>query len=347
MAESSETVLVTGGSGFLGAHCIIKCLAHGYTVKTTIRSLKREVDVRSMLKEGSATNFDRLSFFVADLTKDDGWKEAIEGCSYILHVASPFPPGAPKDENELIIPARDGTLRILKLARDAGVKRVVLTSSLAAIMYGHGDTEIECTEKTWSNTEGSDVNAYIKSKLLAERAAWDFMEKEGGSLELSVINSGGIYGPVLGADYAVSVELVERLLNGALPGCPQLSFGIVDVRDIADLHLLAMTKPEAKGERFICVSPPSMSVLDMSLALREKLGDAAKRCPTRVLPNFVLKMIAWFDPTVALIVPELGKNKPVTNEKAKKMLGWEPRSSVDAVVATGESLIKLGLVKKT
>jgi nucleoside-diphosphate-sugar epimerase len=347
MAELPEIVLVTGGSGFLGAHCIIKCLSAGYMVRTTIRSIKREEDVRKMLKEGDAANLDRLSFFVADLTKDNGWKEAIEGCTYILHVASPFPPGAPKDENELIIPARDGSLRVLRLARDVGVKRVVLTSSLAAIMYGHGDAEMEYTEKTWTNPESSDVNPYIKSKALAEKAAWDFMEKEGGPLELSVINPGGIYGPVLGPDYAVSVELVERLLNGALPGCPQLSFGIIDVRDVADLHLLAMTKPEAKRERFICISPPSMSVLDMSLALREKLGDAAKRCPTRVLPNFVLKMIAWFDPTVALIVPELGKNKPMTNEKAKKMLGWEPRSNVEALVATAESLIKLGLVKKT
>lgn len=321
MADQSETVLVTGGSGFLGTCCLIKCLDAGYSVTTTIRTPNREEDVRAMLKKGSATNLDRLSFFIADLTNDGGWQEAIEGSAYILHVASPFSPGAPKDENELIIPARDGSLTLLRLARDAGVKRVVLTSSLAAIMYGHGDAEVEYTEKTWTNPEGSDVNPYIKSKVLAERAAWEFLEKEGGSLELSVVNPGGIYGPVLGAVYAVSVELVERLLNGALPGCPQLSFGIVDVRDVADLHLLAMTRPEAKGERFICISPPSMTVLDMSLALRKKFGDAAKKCPTRVLPNFVLKMIAWFDPTVALIIPELGKKKPMTNAKAKKMLG--------------------------
>jgi nucleoside-diphosphate-sugar epimerase len=346
MAETS-VVLVTGGSGFLGAHCIIKCLAAGYTVRTTIRSLKREADVRKMLEVGDAPHLDRLSFFVADLTKDEGWKEAIEGCTYILHVASPFPPGAPKDENDLIIPARDGSLRVLRLARDAGVKRVVITSSLAAIAYGHGDAEVDYTEKTWTNPEGSDVNPYIKSKALAERAAWDFIEKEGVSLELSVVNPGGIFGPVLGSDYAVSVELVERLLNGDMPACPQLSFGVVDVRDVADLHVFAMTKPEAKGERFICISPPEMSVQDMSLALREKLGGAAKKCPTRVLPNFVLKMMAWFDPTVALIMPELGKTRVMTNEKAKKMLGWEPRPNVDAVVATAESLIKLGLVKKT
>lgn len=171
MADQSETVLVTGGSGFLGAHCLIKCLDAGYKVRTTIRSLNREEDVRVMLKEGSATNLDRLSFFIADLTKDEGWQEAIEGCTYALHVASPFPPGALKYENELIIPARDGSLRLLHLARDAGVKRVVLTSSLAAIMYGHGDAEMEYTKNTWTNPEGPDVNSYIKSKVLAERAA--------------------------------------------------------------------------------------------------------------------------------------------------------------------------------
>jgi nucleoside-diphosphate-sugar epimerase len=346
MAEASETVLVTGGSGFLGAHCIIKCLRAGYRVRTTIRSLKREEDVRKMLKEGEAPNLESLTFFVADLTKDEGWKEAIKECTYILHVASPFPPGAPKDENDLIIPARDGSLRVLRAARDAGIKRVVLTSSLAAIGYGHGDDEQPYTEEIWTNPEGPGVNSYIRSKALAERAAWDFIEKEGGSLELSVINPGGIYGPVLGPDYAVSVELVERMLNGALPGCPQLNFGVVDVRDVADLHLLAMTKPEAKGERFICISPPSMTVLEMSLALRERLGDVAKRSPTRVLPNFLLKMIAWFDPTVALIIPELGKYMVMTNEKAKRLLSWEPRSNVDALVATAESLIKFDLIKK-
>jgi dihydroflavonol-4-reductase len=345
--ETKELVMVTGGSGFLAAHCIIHCLSSGYRVRTTVRSAKREDDVREMLKAGEATNLGRLTFTVADLTKDEGWKEAVDGCTYVLHVASPFPPGAPKDENDLIIPAREGTLRVLRAARDAGVKRVVLTSSMTAIGYGHGDADKPWSEETWTNPNGLGVNPYIKSKTLAERAAWDFIEKEGGSLELSVVNPGGIYGPVLGPDYATSVQLVERLLNGSLPGCPQLNFGVVDVRDVADLHLLAMTNPKAKGERFVCVSPPSMTVQEISLALRERLGDAAKRSPTRVLPNFVLRVIAFFDPAVALIIPELGKYKVMSNDKAKNLLGWQPRSNVDALVATAESLIKFGLVKNT
>jgi nucleoside-diphosphate-sugar epimerase len=345
--EAKELVMVTGGSGFVAAHCIIQCLSSGYRVRTTVRSSKREDDVREMLKAGEATNLDRLTFTVADLTKDEGWKEAVEGCTYVLHVASPFPPGAPKDENDLIIPAREGTLRVLRAARDAGVKRVVVTSSLAAVGYGHGDTNEPWTEEMWTDPDGPGVNPYIRSKTLAERAAWDFIEKEGGSLELSVVNPGGIYGPVLGPDYATSIQLVERLLNGSLPGCPQLNFGVVDVRDVADLHLLAMTHPKAKGERFLCVSPPSMTVQEMSLALRERLGDAAKRSPIRVLPNFVLRVIAFFDPAVALIIPELGRYKVMLNDKAKNLLGWQPRSNVDALVATAESLIKFGLVKKT
>jgi nucleoside-diphosphate-sugar epimerase len=345
--ETKELVMVTGGSGFVAAYCIIHCLSSGYRVRTTVRSTKREDDVREMLKAGEATNLDRLTFTVADLTKDEGWKEAVEGCTYVLHVASPFPPGAPKDENDLIIPAREGTLRVLRAARDAGVKRVVLTSSLAAVGYGHGDTDKPWTEEMWTDPNGPGVNPYIKSKTLAERAAWNFIEKEGGSLELSVINPGGIYGPVLGRDYATSVQLVERLLKGSLPGCPQLDFGVVDVRDVAGLHLLAMTNPNAKGERFVCVSPPSMTVREMSLALRERLGDAAKRSPTRVLPNFVLRVIAFFDPAVALIIPELGKYKVISNDKAKNLLGWQPRSNVDALVATAESLIKFGVIKKT
>jgi dihydroflavonol-4-reductase len=350
MADSTKPlVLVTGGSGFVAAHCILQCLAANYRVRTTIRTANREADVREMLKAGEVANLDSLSFTIADLTKDDGWAEAVADCTYVLHVASPFPPGAPKDENELIIPAREGTLRVLRAARDAGVKRVVVTSSFAAIGYGHPNTESDkpFTEEMWTDPEGPGVNPYIRSKTLAERAAWDFIEKEGGELELAVVNPTGIYGPVLGADFAVSVELVLRLLNGSLPGCPQLNFGVVDVRDVADLHIRAMTNPKAKGERFLCVSPPSMTVLEMSLALRERLGKAAKRSPTRTLPNLLLKTIAFFDPTVALIIPELGKYKDMTNDKAKKLLDWEPRSNVDALVATAESLIKFGLIKPT
>ena len=344
---TNELVLVTGGSGFVAAHCIIQCLSAGYRVRTTIRSSKRENDVRGLLKVGEATNLDHLTFVVANLMEDDGWAKAVEGCTYVLHVASPFPPSSPRHEDDLIIPAREGTLRVLRAARDAKVKRVVVTSSFAAIGYGHTETKELYTEELWSDLNGPGVSAYIKSKTLAERAAWDFIEKEGGSLELAVVNPTGIYGPVLGPGFATSIELVHRLLNGALPGCPQVNFGVVDVRDVADLHLRAMTDPKAKGERFLCVAPPALTVQEMSLALRDRLGSAAKRAPTRNLPNFLLRMVAMFDSTVALIIPELGKFKNISNDKAKNVLGWQPRSNVEALVATAESLIALGLVKKT
>src|ERR1700756_3436153 len=190
---SDELVLVTGGSGFIGAHCILQLLQAGYRVRTTVRSLHREADVRAMLKVGGIDAGDRLTFIAADLLKDEGWPEAVASCSYVLHVASPFPPSVPKDENELIVPARDGTLRVLRAARDAGVRRVVLTSSFAAIGYGHPPQDAPFDETTWTDPNGDDVLPYVKSKALAERAAWDFIAKEGGSLELSVVNPVGVF----------------------------------------------------------------------------------------------------------------------------------------------------------
>jgi nucleoside-diphosphate-sugar epimerase len=343
-AQKEELVLVTGGSGFLGSHCIIRLLEDGYRVRTTVRSLKRKDDVLEALKQGGAKNLDRLTFVEADLGKDEGWKEAVDGCTYVLHVASPFPPGAPKHEDELIIPAREGTLRVLKAARDAGVKRVVVTSSFAAIGYGHTENGRAYTEEDWTDTDSKNTPAYQKSKALAERAAWDFIEKEGGSLELAVVNPVGIFGPVLSKDFATSIIIVERLLKGDFPGCPQVEFGVVDVRDVADLEIRAMTNPAAKGQRFLAVSGANMSIQGISLVLRKRLPEASKKAPTMVLPNFLLRIASFFDKEVALVLPELGRYFSISNEKAKKVLGWEPRSNEDAVVATAESLIELKLV---
>ncbi len=257
---SGELVLVTGGSGFIGAHCILQLLNGGYRVRTTVRSLKRETDVRSMLKAGGAEPREALSFAVADLMSDAGWSEAVAGCDFVLHVASPFPLRVPKHEDELIIPAREGALRVLRAARDAGIKRVVLTSSFAAIGYGRKPTDRPFSEENWTDLNGDDLTAYVKSKTLAERAAWDFVGHDGGTLELSVVNPVGVFGPVLGPDYSTSIELVRRLMDGAMPGCPRLSFGIVDVRDVADLHLRAMTNPAAKGQRFLAVAGEFMTI---------------------------------------------------------------------------------------
>lgn len=339
-------VLVTGGSGFIGSHCILQLLGAGHRVRTTVRDLKREGDVRAMLKQGGADSLDQLSFIAADLEKDANWPEAVAGCDYVLHVASPFPPSVPKHEDELIVPAREGTLRVLRAARDAGVKRVVVTSSYAAIGYGQGVKSTPFDETNWTNVDGEGVTPYVKSKTLAERAAWDFIEKEGGELELSVVNPVGVFGPVLGPDYSTSILLAQRLMDGAMPGCPKIYFGIVDVRDVADLHLRAMTDPAAKGERFLAVSGDFMSVLEIAAVLRDRLGERAKRVPTRELPNWLVKLVSLRDPAVKQIVPELGKKRNGTNEKARKLLGWDPRSREDAVIATADSLLELGLLKE-
>jgi nucleoside-diphosphate-sugar epimerase len=340
-----STVLVTGGSGFIGSHCILQLLAAGHQVRTTVRNLSREPDVRGLLKVGGAEPGERLSFFAADLEKDAGWPQAVAGCEYVLHVASPFPSTIPKDENELIVPAREGALRVLRASRDAGVKRAVLTSSFAAIGYGHKPQAAPFNETSWTDLNGDDVRPYVKSKTLAERAAWDFIAKEGRQLELSVVNPVGVFGPVLGADYSTSILIVQRMMDGSMPGCPKLYFGVVDVRDVADLHLRAMINPAAKGERFLAVAGDFMSMQEIGKVLKSRMGAAAKRVPTRQLPNFLLRLASIRDQAVRQIVPELGKRKNATNEKAKRVLGWAPRSNEESLVATAESLVRLGLLK--
>jgi nucleoside-diphosphate-sugar epimerase len=340
-----SSVLVTGGSGFIGSHCILQLLAAGHRVRTTVRNLKREGDVRSMLKVGGADPGDRLSFVAADLEADAGWAEAVAGCDYVLHVASPFPATIPKNEDDLIVPAREGALRVLRASRDAGVKRVVLTSSFAAVGYGHKPQNAPFDETSWTNPDGDDVAPYVKSKTLSERAAWEFIAKEGGNLELSVVNPVGVFGPVLGPDYSTSILLLQRLLDGAMPGCPRLYFGVVDVRDVADLHLRAMTHPAAKGERFLSVAGDFMTILEIARVLKARLGATAKRVPTLQLPNWLVRLAAIRDPAVRQIVPELGKVKNATNEKARRVLGWSPRSNEEALVATAESLARLGLLR--
>src|SRR5271170_1071715 len=251
-----------------------------------------------MVKTAGAEPGGALSFAAADLMSDPGWPEAVAGCDFVLHVASPFPAGVPKHEDELIIPTREGALRVLRASRDARVRRVVLTSSFAAIGYGHKHQDAPFDETSWTNVDGADVGAYAKSKTLAERAAWDFIAREGGGLELSVVNPVGVFGPVLGPDYATSILLVQRLMDGAVPGCPRLYFGGVDVRDVAGLHIRAMTHPAAKGERFLAIAGDFISILDIAKVLKSRLGARAKRVPTRQLPNWLVRIAALRDPAV-------------------------------------------------
>jgi len=340
-----STILVTGGSGFIGSHCVLQLLAAGHRVRTTVRSLDRETGVRAMLKVGGAEPGDRLSFVAADLERDAGWPQAVAGCEYVLHVASPFPANVPKHEDELIKPAREGALRVLRASRDAGVKRVVLTSSFAAVGYGHEAQQAPFDERSWTDPSDATVSPYAKSKTLAERAAWDFIAKEGGGLELSAVNPVAVFGPALGPDLSTSVLVLKRLLDGAMPGCPRLYFGVVDVRDVADLHVRAMTHPAAKGERFLAVAGDCMSILDMAKVLKARMGAAAKKVPARQLPNWLVRIAALRDPVARQILPELGKVKNASNEKAKRLLDWAPRSNEESIIAAAESLVRLHLLK--
>jgi dihydroflavonol-4-reductase len=300
--------------------------------------------VRALLREGGADPGERLSLIAADLEHDANWSEAVGGCEYVLHVASPFPAGAPQHEDELIVPAREGALRVLRAARAAGVKRVVLTSSFAAIGYGHPARTAPFDERDWTDTSAR-LSAYVKSKTVAERAAWDFIAREGGALELAVVNPAAVFGPVLGADYSTSILILKTMLDGAMPGLPRLYFGVVDVRDVADLHLRAMTHPAARGERFIAVGGDCMSLAGIAQVLKARLGVVAARVSTRELPDWLVRIAALRNRAAREVLPELGKVKNATNAKARQLLGWAPRSNEEAIVAAAESLERLGLLK--
>ncbi|WP_213979990.1 aldehyde reductase [Sphingomonas sp. dw_22] len=336
---ATYTILVTGGSGFVGGHVILQLLAQGHRVRTTVRNLDREAEVRETFRRAGADAGDRLAFFAADLERDEGWDEAALGCDHVQHVASPFPPVQPRDENELIRPAREGTLRVLRAARDAGVRRAVVTSSFAAIGYGHGQRATPYTEADWTDPDGPAVQPYMKSKTLAERAAWDFIAREGGGMELAVVNPVGIFGPALNGDLSTSIWLVKAMLEGRMPGTPRLYLGVVDVRDVANLQLRAMTDPRASGERFLAVAGESMSFHEIAMVLRAHLGQAAARVPRHQLPDWVIRLLAVFNPLAREAVPRLGIKASASNAKAREVLGWTPRPTEEAILATARSLI--------
>ncbi len=338
-------VLVTGATGFVGSHCVVAALAAGHRVRGTLRSLARQDDVREMVRAGGVSEFDRLEFAAADLNDDDGWAEAVAGCDYVLHTASPFPARQPDDADDLIRPARDGTLRVLRAAREAGVRLVVLTSSFAAIGYGHRSADRVFDERDWTRTDAADVQPYMKSKTLAERAAWDFVADHPRGPELAVINPVGIFGPALGPDVSASLRLILALLEGTMPGAPRLYFGVVDVRDVAALHLLAMTSAAAAGERFLAASGGATSLHAVAAVLRSRLGDHASRVPADELLDAEVIRLATTSPVMAGLVPQLGVVRQFSAEKARRTLGWRPRDASEAIVDSARSLIALRLVR--
>lgn len=333
-------VLVTGGSGYIAGYLIRQLATEGWTINTTIRSLAREAEVRGTLGVPDA----QLRFFAADLTADAGWAEAVAGCTHVAHVASPFPPDSVRDPDELIRPARDGTIRALRFARDAGVQRFVQTSSVAAIAYGHADTSRPFTEADWTVLDSPTVAAYPKSKTIAERAAREWVAAEGGAMEFCSINPAAVLGPVLSADYSASIEFVKRVLEGSIPGYPRLGLAIVDVRDLADLHVRALTTPGLAGERFIAAGRFLM-MEEVGQVLRDRMGREARKVPTRRVPDFVVRIMALFDSGVRQVIGELGRVRAADAGHALERLGWQTRPVEESIVDTARSLIDRGIVK--
>ncbi len=337
----AKTVLVTGISGFIAKHVALEFLKAGYRVRGTVRSKAKGAKVTETLaRHGDVQDLECVE---ADLNSDAGWDDAMQGCDCVAHVASPFPMAQPKDESALVRPAVEGTLRVLRAAKKAGVKRFVQTSSTASVMYDLGKSPQRFDEDDWTNVSEPGITAYVKSKTLAERAAREFIEKEGGDMYFATVNPGLVLGPPLDSDIGTSLEVVQMLLTGKYPGAPRLKMPTVDVRDIARMHRLAMETSEASGGRYLGVSG-AIWMMDMANALRKGLGDKAKKTPKFELPNFMVKFVGLFDPGARSIVSELGLDRTVDNSKTRKALNMDFISVDDAVVASGESLIAFDLV---
>ena len=334
------TALVTGGSGYIAGFLIRQLIENGWIVHTTVRSLKREAEVRGWL----GVDNDKLRFFAADLEHDAGWAEAMAGCSHVAHVASPFPLDVPEQADDLVIPAREGALRALRFAKGAGVRRFVLTSSMAAIADGHGKGRELYSEADWTHLDNPAVMPYPRSKTVAERAAREWVAAEGGGMEFASVNPAAVFGPLLSDDLSTSIELVKQLLEGKVPMCPDIGFGIVDVRDVADLHYRALTAPDIRDERYVC-SGPFLKMIDVANVLTTNLGDKAKKVPTRKMPDWLLKLFALVRPELKHLVAELGNVRGGDSSHAMQTLGWTMRTPEEAILATANSLIERGIVR--
>ncbi|MFG1609528.1 SDR family oxidoreductase [Actinoplanes sp. NPDC049265] len=334
----TEKVLVTGGTGFLGRHAVTQLLEQGYHVRTTVRSLRREAEVRAAVDAAGVSPDAHLEVVAADLSSDHGWAAAADGMRYVLHIASPIPAVAPKTEDELIIPARDGALRVLRAARDAGVERVVMTSSFWAIGFGHTGAG-PFDETVWTNVDGP-ITPYVKSKTLAERAAWRFMDDEGGPLELVTINPTGIFGPAIGPGHSPSLGLIKAMLDGKLPFLPDIKSGVVDVRDLAALHIMAMTAEHVGGQRFIAAGG-YVSMAEIAEMLRSGLGQAAAKIPTWQIPTWLLKTVSLVVKPMREMSATAGVYREPALNKATRALGWRPRPTRETIIDSARSLLAL------
>ena len=334
-------VLVTGGSGYIAGYLIRQLVAQGWLVHTTLRSLEREAGVRALLD----VDHSRLRFFAADLLHDAGWAEALAGCTCVAHLASPLPLRSPRDANALIVPAREGALRVLRAARDAGVRRFVMTSSVAAISYGRPRGTHHFTHADWTQLDGAPVSAYIRSKTLAERAARDWVAHEGADMLFCTINPAVVLGPVWSADYSASVEIVKRLLDGSLAACPDIGFSLVDVRDLADLHVRALQAPAQSiaNERFIA-SGRFMKLREMADLLRTGLGPQARRVTTRNVPDWLVRLAGCFSALARDAATQLGSERHHDAAHTRAVLGWTTRAVEQSLLDTARSLLAARLV---
>jgi nucleoside-diphosphate-sugar epimerase len=342
--NNNDRVLVTGGSGFVALHAIQQLLDKGYHVRTTIRSLKRKDEVIASLKNAGITSFENLEFAEADLSFDKGWNEAVKNTDYVLHIASPIFLHLPKHEDEMIRPAVDGTLRVLKAAREAGVKRVVMTSNFGAVGYSHKNPSQLITEESWTDPNEKGLSAYNKSKIFAERAAWDFISREGGHLELTVINPTAILGPSFSEKLSSGFELLKNMLDGSMKAIPNMELAIVDVRDLADLHIRAMKSPEAKGQRFLALSGGTMTLPQIAAFLKQNWPEISRKVSSRTVADWQIRIAALFNKKAKAILPMIGVNRKASNEKAKHILGWQPGTNEEAITATVESLVKFNQI---
>lgn len=342
MTISSKPILVTGASGFVAIHTIIQLLEQGYKVRGTLRTLSREAEVRETISKYVQAN-DRLEIISGDLEQDSGWNEAMSGVEYVLHVASPFPLFEPKHEDELIIPAVQGTLRILRAAYQGKIKRVVQVSSVAAISSGHNGENKIFTEGDWSKLD--KIGAYPKSKTLAERAAWEFIEgsENTNKMELVAINPPLILGPIPNKTFRTSVELIRTYMLGQVPGVGRLKMGLVDVRDVASAIILGMTTPEAANNRFLC-SGGTLWIKEIAEILHKEYSKRGYKIPTIQFPSFLIRFIALFDKKIALVTDSLDWDYELSNEKARRILKWNPRTSEEAILSMAESLIEQKLL---
>jgi dihydroflavonol-4-reductase len=339
----AETVLVTGGTGFVAGWCIAELLQRGYRVRTTVRNLAKEASVRAAV--AFAGGSDRLAFVAADLTRDEGWDAAVAGCAYVLHVASPLGGNEIRDPSELIVPARDGTLRVLRAAAKAGVRRVVMTSAAAAARPDQGSERVS-DETIWAEPGDRRWDAYRLSKILAERAAWDFVSAHATPSLLTTILPSAVFGPVLTIENLGSVRIIQGLLKGSPAGIPRLGFWVVDVRDVADLHVRAMAAPEAAGQRFLAAGE-FLWMEEIAATLKLQLGSRANRVPTRRLPNAVVRLLSLFMRPLRMLTPDLGRTNALTSEKARRVLGFSPRPAATTLVECAQSLLNESATRVT